>query len=283
MVLVTLLWSVAGVASRQIEFARGLEITFWRSFFTLLSLAVMLPGLRGPSAFADLRFAPRALWISGLCWAVMFTAFMVALSLTSVAQVLVTTSVGPLFTALMARWLIGHPIAMRTWLAMVLAGLGIVVMQLGQTMGDGQWLGGLVALCVPMAGALNWTTVQKSHAQGEHVDMLPAVLVGAFISCIGTLAWAMPFQASQQDLVWLAGLGLFQLAIPCALLLVAARVLTAPELALLVLLEVVFGILLSWLFTTEALTLQMLLGGGVVLTTLGLNEWLSWRSRSPSP
>ncbi len=278
MVLVNLLWSVAGVVSRQIEAASGIEITFWRSFFTLISLGIMLPWLRGPAVFAELRRAPRALWISGLCWSVMFTAFMVALSLTSVAHVLVTTSVGPLFTALAAWWLISHPIPLRTWITIAIAGLGIVTMQFGQ-LGEGQWQGGLIALCVPLAGAINWTTVQHSHAQGKDVDLLPAVLVGAFISAASTLAWAMPFQASPRDLMWLAGLGLFQLAIPCCLLLVAARVLKAPELSLLVLLEAVLGILLTWLFTNETPTPQILLGGGLVLVTLGINELLGWRAR----
>ncbi|MEO7953798.1 MAG: DMT family transporter [Polaromonas sp.] len=278
MVLVTLLWSVAGVVSRQIEAASGMEITFWRSFFTLISLAVMLPWLRGPTVLTDLRRAPPALWISGLCWSVMFTAFMVALSLTSVAHVLATTSVGPLFTALTAWLLIGHPIPPRTWIAIAIAGLGIITMQFGQ-LEDGQWLGGVIALCVPLAGAINWTTVQHSLAQGKDVDLLPAVAVGAFISSAATLAWAMPFQASPRDLMWLAGLGLFQLAIPCSLLLLAARVLKAPELALLVLLEAVFGILLTWMFTTETPTLQVLLGGALVLVTLAVNEFLGWRIR----
>ena len=48
--------------------------------------------------------AGRSLWLSGLCWSVMFTAFMVALTLTSVANVLVTMAVGPFFTAVLA-WL----------------------------------------------------------------------------------------------------------------------------------------------------------------------------------
>ncbi|NBQ91904.1 MAG: hypothetical protein EBT96_11065, partial [Betaproteobacteria bacterium] len=33
MVLVTLLWSMAGVVTRQVEQAQGLTLTFWRSAF----------------------------------------------------------------------------------------------------------------------------------------------------------------------------------------------------------------------------------------------------------
>src|SRR5436190_16678568 len=87
MVAVTMMWSIAGVITRQLEHARSFEVTFWRSFFTLLSLLVILPFFQGRRVFANIRRGRGALWLSGLCWSVMFTAFMVALTLTSVANV----------------------------------------------------------------------------------------------------------------------------------------------------------------------------------------------------
>ena len=41
MVLVTLLWSMAGVVSRHLEGARSFEVTFWRSAFSSLAFAPM--------------------------------------------------------------------------------------------------------------------------------------------------------------------------------------------------------------------------------------------------
>ena len=49
------------------------------------------------------------------------------------------------------------------------------------------------------------------------------------------------FVADWRDVALLAGLGFFQLGIPCAMMVVAARHLSATELALLALLEVLFG------------------------------------------
>ncbi len=70
----------------------------------------------------------RALWISGLCWCVMYTAFMVAITLTTVANVLVTMAMAPLLTAMAARVALGHRLALRTWAAIVVAGAGIAWM-----------------------------------------------------------------------------------------------------------------------------------------------------------
>jgi drug/metabolite transporter (DMT)-like permease len=279
MVAVTLMWSIAGVITRHLEAARSFEVTFWRSFFTVLSLLVILPFFQGRAVFGKLRRAPAALWLSGLCWSVMFTAFMLALTLTSVANVLVTMAVGPFLTALIARVFIGHRIPVRTWAAIVVAGAGIAYMYAAQVAG-GQLAGTLVALCVPLAGAINWTITQRSHAQGQDVDLVPAVLVGAVISSLVTLPLAMPFAASWHDIGLLAVLGLVQLAIPCALSVVCARVLKAPEIALLALLEVIFGILLAWVGADEVPTQTVLAGGALVIGALVMNEVVGWRQRA---
>ena len=281
MVLVTLMWSIAGVTARHLESAKSFEVTFWRSLFTLLSLLVILPVFQGREVFTRIRQGGAMLWISGVCWSVMFTAFMVALTLTSVANVLVTMALGPLLTALMARVLIGHRLALRTWCAIGIAGVGIAYMYGTQlSLGDeDQLVGTLVALCVPFAGALNWTVVQRSQAHGRNVDLVPSVLVGALISAAVTLPLAYPFQATPHDLRLLAGLGLVQLAIPCVLSVVCARVLKAPEVSLLALLEVIFGIALAWWGANEVPQATVLTGGALVISALVMNELLGWRQR----
>lgn len=279
MVAVTLMWSTAGVVTRQLEQARSFEVTFWRSFFTVGSLLVILPFFQGREVFSRIRRGGPALWISGMCWCVMFTAFMVALTLTNVANVLVTMSVGPFLTALAARVFIGHRIPARTWIAIAVAGAGIASMYASQVSG-GQLAGTLVALCVPLAGAVNWTVVQRAQTRGRNVDLVPSVLVGAVLSMLVALPLALPFQASRHDLGLLALLGLVQLAIPCVLSVVCARVLKAPEIALLASLEVIFGILLAWLGANEVPSRAVLAGGSLVIGALVVNELVGWRSRA---
>ena len=280
MVGVTGLWSIAGVVTRHLEQARSFEVTFWRSFFTMLSLLVILPLWQGRGVWSRMPWRSPYFWLSGVCWSVMFTAFMLALTLTAVANVLITMALGPLLTALITRVFLGHRLPTRTWAAIVLAGIGIGWMYGSQlSVGAPNFLlGSLVALCVPVAGAVQWTLVQKSHAEGLDLDLVPSVLLGAVISSWLTLPLAWPFQASLHDVGLLAGLGLFQLAIPCALSVVCARALKAPEVSLLALLEIVFGIALAWLGAHEAPQPSVLLGGVLVLSALMLNEWLGWRN-----
>jgi len=282
MVGCTALWSMAGVVTRHLEQARSFEVTFWRSFFTVVSLLVILPLWQGRGVWSRLPLRNRYFWTSGICWSVMFTAFMVALTLTAVANVLITMAVGPLLTALFTRVFLGHRLPARTWLAIALAGIGIAWMYGTQlSLGDPNFLiGSLVALCVPIAGSVQWTLAQKSQNEGHNLDLVPSVMLGAALSCVLTMPLSTPFQASAHDVGLLALLGLFQLAIPCALSVVCARVLQAPEVALLALLEVVFGIALAWWGANEAPQLSVLLGGALVLGALLFNECLGWRQNN---
>ena len=276
MLLVTLMWSSAGVVTRQLQSAASFEITFWRSASTLVVLGLYFAATQGRSAAALLRDGGTALWLSGLMWAVMFTCFMLAITMTTVANVLITMSISPLMTAVLARWMLGVQVKRRTWLAIVVAGGGIAWMYGHALSADPRHLlGTLVAFAVPVAAAINWNLLQRS---GKSVDLVPALFIGALISSIVTLPLALPFQASAHDLGWLAFLGVFQLAIPCALAVRLARHLPAPEISLLALLETVFGIAWVWWISNEQPSQQVLLGGSVVLLTLAVNEVYGMRA-----
>ena len=67
-------------------------------------------------------------------------------------------------------------------------------------------------------------------------------------------------------------LGTVQLAIPCLLVVRLSRELPATELALLALLEVIFGVLLAWLGANEIPSDSTLAGGALVLAALAANH-----------
>jgi drug/metabolite transporter (DMT)-like permease len=287
MVCVTLMWSIAGIVTRHLDSARGFELTFWRSLFNALALLLLLGWLQGPARlWRTLRGGGRVLWLSAACWGVMYTAFMVAITLTTVANVLVTMALAPLLTALAARFTLGHRLPPRTWVAIVVAGAGIAWMY-GSELGGAEarhLVGTAVALCVPVAAAINWTLLQHVHHTSppeQAPDMLAPVLLGALLSAAATLPLALPFAATPHDLALLGLLGVVQLAIPCVIAVRLARVLAAPQMSLLSLLEVVFGVLWVWLGSSEAPSPAVLGGGALVLLALAGNEALALRRNVP--
>ena len=282
MVAAAAMWSIAGVVTRMLESVQSFELTFWRSLFTAICLLVFLRVLQGPGVLQRLIKAPKQLWLSGLCWSVMFTAFMVALTLATVAEVLVTMSVGPLLTALVARIFYKQSIQLPTWIAILIAGAGMFWMYAEPQSASasssaltlaGLPLGTLIGFLVPTAAAVNWCVVQQAQKTGDSLDLLPAVLVGAVISGLFTFVLAWPLHSSPHDIAWLALLGLVQLAIPCTLLVFCARILSAPEISLLSLLEVLFGIFLAWVGAGEEPSARVISGGALVIVGLVVNAY----------
>jgi drug/metabolite transporter (DMT)-like permease len=278
MVAAPLLWSLAGVMTRQVRSAGAFEMAFWRSSFAAAFVFCAVLALQRRLPWRTLRAARLPGLVSGAMWAVMFTCFIVALTLTTTANVLVMSSLGPLFTALLAFLFLREPIPARSWLAIAAASIGMAAMfAAGFTAGEPRHLAGMaLALTIPVAGAVNLVVLRRSAA---HLDLMPAVMLGALISAALTLPFALPFQASARDLLVLASLGVFQLGLPCMLLVLASRTLTAPEIALLALLEVVLGPLWAWLGAGEAPAAATVTGGLVVLAALAGNELAALVSR----
>lgn len=265
MVLAPVLWSTAGVVTRHVERATRFEMVFWRSLFAFAFVALALALSRRIVTLG------KPVVLSGAMWAVMFTAFMVALTFTSVANTLVVMSLAPLLTALLARAFLSDPLPLRTWVAVAAAAVGIAWMfraNLGvQSAQD--YAGMAIASLVPIAAAINVVTLRAAAAR---LDLRAAVMLGGALSCLIAAPLALPFQATGKDVLLLALLGVFQLGLPCVLLVVASRTLYAPEIALLGLLEVLLGPLWAWLGAGETPSRGTLAGGAIVLGALALNE-----------
>jgi drug/metabolite transporter (DMT)-like permease len=273
MLIAPALWSSAGVVTRHLERAGAFEQVFWRSLFAFLFVALSIGVLQKSSPLKNLRSAGLPGVFSGAMWAVMFTAFVVALSLTTTANTLVTMSISPLLTVLFARLALKDPVPARAWIASGLAAVGIAWM-FRSGFSAQHLLGMLVALLVPVAAALNVVTLRATAAK---VDLIPAVMLGGALSSLIALPLAFPLQGSGKDILLLALLGVFQLGLPCMLLVLASRALLAPELALLGLLEVVLGPLWAWLGAGEVPARATLTGGSIVLLALAGNELAAFR------
>jgi drug/metabolite transporter (DMT)-like permease len=271
MVAAPVLWSTAGVVTRHIERATPFEQVFWRSLFASVFVAMTLFVVMKRNPWRAVRDAGWPGLLSGVLWGVMFTAFMLALSLTTTANTLVVMSISPLLTVLLARLVLSDPVPLRTWFAAAAAGAGIAWMfGAGFSAQDARHLGGmLVALAIPFASAINVVTLR---AAAGRLDLVPALVLGGAMACAISLPFALPFSATPRDLALLAFLGFLQLGLPCILVVIASRSLLAPEIALLGLLEVVLGPLWAWLGAGEIPANATLAGGAIVLLALSSNE-----------
>lgn len=277
MVLCASLWSIAGIVTRHTSVDNGFEVTFWRSAACAVCVAAYLLLRDGAAVFVRLRASSWPMLASGLLWSIMFTCFMLALTRTTVANALVVISVQPFVAALLAGIFLHERVPARTWIAMVVAFTGIVIMFSDAfSAGGGAVSGSLIALAVPLAAATNVIVLKRF---GDRVDFVPAVMIGALISSVAMLPLAWPLSASVHDAALLSFLGAAQLALPCVLLAVwVVKRLAAAEVSLLAQLEVLLGPLWVWLALGERPTDLALLGGAIVFGALVVNESVGlWR------
>ena len=258
---------MAGVVSRQVQSAQAIEVTFWRSAFCFLTLVCWTALLERQNPFRQIIAMGWAGLLSGFFWCVMFTCFMVAIMMTTVANTLLTISLSPLIAAVLARLILGIYIPRVTWVCIAVAAVGMWWMFREGLSGDGL-IGVLIALAVPFASAMNLILLRKSK---ERINLAPAVMLGGLFSSVLMLPFIFPMSATGSDLAWLAFLGVFQLALPCTLLVWVSRFLPPQEIALLSVLEVVFGSVWAWLWGNEPIPLATMQGGLLIIGALVFN------------
>jgi drug/metabolite transporter (DMT)-like permease len=268
MVGATLCWATAGILVRNMEVTDGWKITFWRSSFMTVFLLVVLSFQHGSRLLHRVHQMGWPGVISGLLFAGMMICFILALSLTTVANTLVVGSISPFVAALCGHLFLGEKVAPRTWVAMIAAIGGIVMMFFDALTGSG-WAGNLIALCIPLGFGTNVVILRKHRAA---VDMVPSVLLAGIFSMLIALPFALPLSVSTSDLALLSVMGTVQLGVGLLLMMVAVRYLASAEIGLLSILEIVFGTLSVWVLIGERPSQTALIGGAIVIGALVANH-----------
>jgi drug/metabolite transporter (DMT)-like permease len=275
MVGATCCWASAGILVRNLSITNGWEITFWRSLFmTLFILGVLVFQYRA-STWSRIKAVGGPGMVVGALWALMYICFILALANTTVANVLVLSSLSPFATALAGKLFLSERVAGRMWLAMAAAVVGIVMMFI-ESINSGGLSGNLIALAIPLAFACNIVILRRTHA---HIDTVPTLVWSGLFSMAAAAPFALPMQATTFDLSLLMIMGVMQLGLGCLLMLAAAPRLAAAELGLLAVLETVFGTLSTWLVVGEHPDRTALAGGLIVIAALVANELIALRTR----
>jgi len=268
-------WAMAGILIRSMRLTDGWEITFWRSLFmTVFVLGVLVVQYRGATWQRIMAVGWPGMLVGAL-WALMYVCFILALGRTTVANVLVLSSLAPFASAIMGGLFLHERVPGRIWFAMTAAIAGIVLMFV-DSMNSGALGGNLLALIIPLAFACNIVILRKTHA---HVDMIPTLIWSGVFSMAATLPLALPLDATTLDLSLLAIMGVVQVGLGSLLMLAAAPRLRAAEIGLFAVLETVFGTLSTWLVVGEHPGRLALLGGLITVAALIINELIALRTR----
>jgi drug/metabolite transporter (DMT)-like permease len=256
-----LAWSTAGILQRQLRLTAATQIA-GRAVFALVALLIyVVITHRGDlrAAFRSVLTAPVIVVAGSLACA--SGMFVLALNHTTVAHALVIQAMSPIIAAVLGSRVLHEHVSARTWATMLLAVAGVVVM-VGAS-GQGSLTGDAMAFGAPVAFAVA-LVVTRRH---RDISMAPATCLGQvfLIVFIGPFATG-PVHA--HDLIWLALLGFVQMGLGLIFFTLGARLITAAEMAVLSLLEVVLGPLWVWIGVHERPNVETILGGAIVLVAV---------------
>lgn len=260
-----ILWSFGGTIARYIAEENSWAIVFWRSYFGVIFLICFMIAKDGVDdtlrQFAGMGWPGIAV---ACCFAGASTSFIVALSYTTVANILLMQAGVPLIAALMSFLLFGERASLPTWIAIAAVILGVGVMVSDTLTGKVSPIGDGLALLISLLFATA-TVLTRRHRE---VRMTPAVTTGVFIAFVASAFMGGVKTVTFPDLIWLVAFGAFNLGLGLAAFALGARLVPAAVAALVGTLEPVLGPVWVWLVHGEVPSDRTIMGGSIVFLAL---------------
>ena len=288
--LSALFWSFGGAIARFLTIEDSWTIVFWRALFAGLFLLGFLIIRDGTNQTFRLY---RNMGIPGLLvgfgFATASTCFIIAISYTTVANVVLIQAGVPLFAALMAWIIYREAISVTTWLAIVAVIIGVAIMvlggpfigQAGDMLGPGltgsektstnaaidirhAWFGNLLALTIAIVFAMVTVVTRRF----PNVRQTPGASVGCFAAALVAWSQAGSVQVTGGELAILMGFGMFNLGLGMAFFVTGARMIPAAFAALLGTAETMLSPVWVAIFHGEIPGIETIVGGTILLLAL---------------
>jgi drug/metabolite transporter (DMT)-like permease len=271
--LAAVLWSTAGLFVRLLDLDVWTTLA-WRSLFAALSMALVIILRRRRAPQTELHGMGFVAFLAVPIAAMSMGSYVVALELTTVANVMIVYATVPFVVAGVAYFWLGEKIKLRFAVATVIAMVGILIMA-AHAPRPQDIAGNAVAFLMTLAFAVQLVMARRFPA----LDMAPVNAMGAGLCAL--LCW--PFAAatipSFHQLMVLAVFGITTTSLAYTLAMIGGRHIPSAEAGLIGLLEVVLGPLWVWIAFRERPGATALVGGIFVLVPV--LWYLSASSRRP--
>jgi len=289
--LSALFWSFGGAIARFLTIEDSWTIVFYRALFAGLFLVGFLLFRDGPRETIRLY---RNMGIPGLLVGIGFatasTCFIIAISYTTVANVVLIQAGVPLFAALMAWIIYRESISFTTWIAIVAVIIGVAIMVMGgpfiaqadDMLGFGlvddatiaatnpgidmryAWFGNLLALTIAIVFAMVTVVTRRF----KNVRQTPGASIGCFAAALVASTQAGSIQVTGSELAILMAFGALNLGLGMAFFVTGARMVPAAFAALLGTAETMLSPVWVAIFHDEVPGVETVIGGAILLAAL---------------
>ena len=255
--------SWGGFIIRSFEEASIWQILFLRSFFFLLALIAFFFITYKKNTFNIIKESGLPGLLGGFVLSFSFVAFVVAMSNTTVANVVFIISTQTMFLAIFGYFYLKEKVSLIGLISILLAMSGIIIM-VGDSISGGSLFGNIVALAIPINFAILVMIIRKN----TKVDMVPAIFYSGIFSLIYGFFLAESFEFTKHDL-WMGFLlGVPQLAISFICITIGSRTVESATVGILMLMETLCAPLWVWLFLNEIPPISVFIGGAVIISAI---------------
>ena len=260
--------SWGGFIIRSFEEASIWQILFLRSFFFLLALIAFLFVTYKKNTFNIIKESGLPGLLGGFVLSFSFVAFVVAMSNTTVANVVFIISTQTMFLAIFGYFYLKEKVSLIGLISILLAMSGIIIMG-GDSISGGSLFGNMVALAIPINFAILVMIIRKN----TKVDMVPAIFYSGIFSLIYGFFLAESFEFTKHDL-WMGFLlGVPQLAVSFICITIGSRTVESATVGILMLMETLCAPLWVWLFLNEIPPISVFIGGAVIISAIILKSF----------
>ena len=260
--------SWGGFIIRSFEQATVWQILFLRSFFFLLGLTVFLFIVYKKNTLIKIKTSGLPALLGGFVLSFSFIAFVVAMSNTTVANVVFIISTQTMFLALFGFIYLKEKVSLIGSFSIFLAMSGILVM-VGDSVSSGSLFGNLVALAIPINFAVLVMIIRKY----KNLDMVPDIFYSGIFSCLYGIILSESFSFTFNDIFMGFLLGVPQLALGFICITIGSRTTPSATIGLLMLSETLFAPIWVWIFLGEIPPLSVFIGGLVIILAIILKSF----------
>ena len=255
--------SWGGFVIRSFEEASVWQILLLRSSFFMIALIIFLIITYKKNTIRVLKDAGFAGLLGGFVMSLSFIAFVVAMTNTSVANVVFIISTQTMFLAIFGYFYLKEKVSLVSFISILLAMSGITIM-VGDSLSSGSFFGNLVALAIP----INFSILVMIIRKNKNLDMVPAIFYSGIFSVIYGLILSESFVFTSHDILMGFFLGVPQLAFGFICITIGSRSTPSATIGILMLSETICAPIWVLLFLNEIPPVSTLIGGFIIIIAI---------------
>ena len=196
--------------------------------------------------------------------------FIISIQNTNVANTLLMVALAPMLSAILGAIFLKEKPDNKTWIAIIITFISCVYI-FYDSLSLGNFYGDMFGLITSFGLACNANIARYAKT----TDLVPSAVIGKLCVAIFAFFFVENFELLGTDKIIIPLMCVMCVAIPFVLVTIAPRFISAPEVNLFFLLEVILGPIWVWVIIKEQPSLQTIIGGVVIIITIGIHSFLA--------